>query len=196
MNKYYLTLLFGLFFAGATVAQSNFGEIRGKIVDKKTKASLDYVDILVQKDGIGKGGGFSDDAGDYTVKPLEPGEYTVIAKYLGYDDKTYVGVLVTANNITYLNIEMGQGGAEVLGEAKVIRYKTALVEKDKNQKSFSDKDLVKLPTRSIGAIAQTSSAVNQTSGGGVSFLGQRTDATQVFIDGIPVMIPDQAGKIK
>lgn len=187
MNKYYVTLLLAILLSGVTFGQSNFGEIRGKVVDQKTKTPLDFVDILVKKDGISKGGGFTNETGNYTVKPLEPGEYTVTAKYLGYDDVSYTNVIVTANNITYLNVEMAQSGGEGLPEVKVTRYKTALVEKDKNQKSFSDKDLVKLPTRGYGAIAQTSSAVNQTAGGGVSFLGQRTDATRVFIDGIPVI---------
>jgi len=185
MNKYYLSLFAGLIFSLSAVAQSNFGEIRGKVIDSKTKATLDYVNILVQKDGINKGGGFSDEDGNYIVKPLEPGEYTVTSTAVGYQTASYTGVVVTGNNITYLNIEMSSSD-QVLDVVKVKAYKTELVKKDENSKSFSDKDLAKLPTRSIGAIAQTSSAVNQTRSG-VSFLGQRPDATRVFIDGIPVI---------
>ncbi|MCB0733072.1 MAG: TonB-dependent receptor [Flavobacteriales bacterium] len=180
-------------------SQSNFGEIRGKIVDGKTKSPLDYVDIIVRKDGIGKGGGFSDESGNYNIKALEPGEYSVTASYLGYQSREFTGVIVTGNNITYLNIELapqGADGGEVLKTATVSRYRTNLVEKDKNQKSFTDKDLVKLPTRSIGALASTSSAANTDRNGNVSFLGQRTDATRVFIDGVAVIgsssLPQQA----
>lgn len=165
--------------------QSNFGEIRGKIIDSKTKAPLDYVNVIVQKDGIGKGGGFSDESGNYNIKALDPGEYTILATYLGYNDRAYSGVLVSGNNITYLNIEMGVSEeGEVLKTATVTAYRNNLVEKDKNQKSFTDKELVRLPTRSIGALAATSSAANQDRNGNVSFLGQRTDATRVFIDGV------------
>jgi len=188
IKKLYLVILAVGLCSFWSIGQSNFGEIRGKIIDSKTKAALDYVDIIIQKDGIGKGGGFSDESGNYTVKALEPGEYSVLASYLGYQERKFSGVIVSGNNITYLNIELtvAQEG-EVLKAATVTAYRTNLVEKDKNQKSFTDKDLVKLPTRSIGALAATSSAANQDRNGNVSFLGQRTDGTSVFIDGVAVI---------
>lgn len=190
MNRFlYLSVVLtvGLLFSGKASAQSNYGEIRGKVIDVKTKAPVEFLDVIVQQDGITKGGGFTDENGNYTVKALGPGEYTVTAKHLEYQDEVITGVLVTSNNITYVNIEMRKADATELGEVVKRVYKTPLVEKDKNQKSFSDKDIVKLPTRSIGAIAQTSSAVNMTSGGGISFLGQRTDGTRVFVDGVAVI---------
>lgn len=122
MNKYYLSLFAGLIFSLSAVAQSNFGEIRGKVIDSKTKATLDYVNILVQKDGINKGGGFSDEDGNYIVKPLEPGEYTVTSTAVGYQTASYTGVVVTGNNITYLNIEMSSSD-QVLDVVKVKAYK-------------------------------------------------------------------------
>jgi CarboxypepD_reg-like domain len=188
IKKFYLVVLAVGLCSYLGFGQSNFGEIRGKIIDAKTKSALDYVDIIVQKDGIGKGGGFSDESGNYYIKALEPGEYTVLASYLGYVDRKFSGVIIGGNNITYLNIEMSAAQeGEVLRAAVVTAYRTNLIEKDKNQKSFTDKDLVKLPTRSIGALAATSSAANVDRSGGVSFLGQRTDATRVFIDGVAVI---------
>ncbi|MFT4521137.1 MAG: hypothetical protein ACI8ZN_000061 [Bacteroidia bacterium] len=188
IKKFYLVVL--MVCTGVIMAsgQSNFGEIRGKVIDAKTKAPLDFVNILVTKDGIGKGGGYSEESGDYYIKALEPGEYSVVATFIGYQDAKMTGVTVSGNNISYVNIEMyANEDGEVLKEAKVTIYRTNLIEKDKNQKSFTDKDLVKLGTRSIGALAATSSAANQDRNGNVSFLGQRTDATRVFIDGVPVI---------
>ncbi len=188
MSKYlYLTVVL-MFTSLLGFGQANFGEIRGKIIDSKTKKALDYAEIVVRKDGIAKGGGLSDDVGNYTIKPLEPGEYTVEVTYVGYNTRQYSGVVVTGNNISYVNVELAPAaGGEKLKTVVVTRYKTNLIEPDKNQKSFSDKDLVKMAIRSPGALAATSSAANTTAGGGVSFLGQRTDATQVFIDGVPVI---------
>ncbi|MBI1307142.1 MAG: hypothetical protein GC181_11120 [Bacteroidetes bacterium] len=197
IRKLYLVVLSIWLCSSAGFAQSNFGEIRGKIIDSKTKSPLDYVDIIVKRDGIGKGGGFSDESGNYNIKALEPGEYSVTASSIGYQAREFTGVIVSANNITYLNIELtATEEGEVLKTATVTAYKTSLIEKDKNQKSFTDKDLVKLPTRSMGAIASTSSAANQDKNGNVSFLGQRTDATRYFIDGVAVVgsanVPQQA----
>jgi hypothetical protein len=188
IKKLYLLLMMAFAASIMTYGQSNFGEIRGKIIDAKTKATLDYVNIIVTKDGIGKGGGYTDESGAYNIKALEPGEYSVLATNIGYQDAQVTGVVVTGNTISYLNIEMNPStDGEVLTTAKIVSYRTNLVEKDKNTKSFTDKDLVKLPTRSIGAIAATSSAANQDRNGNVSFLGQRTDATRVFIDGVAVI---------
>ncbi len=185
-NLYLMVVL--IFASTVAFGQANFGEIRGKVIDKSTKKALDYAEIVVRKEGIGKGGGLSDENGNYTIKPLEPGEYTVEVSYVGYNTNQVGGVVVTGNNITYLNIELSPAaGGEKLKTVTVTRYKTNLVEPDKNQKSFSDKDLVKMAVRSPGALAATSSAANTTASGGVSFLGQRTDATRVFIDGVPVI---------
>ncbi|MFT7592201.1 MAG: hypothetical protein ACI9UJ_002131, partial [bacterium] len=188
MSKYlYLTVILVVSSVYA-FGQANFGEIRGKIIDGQTKKALDYAEIIVKKDGIAKGGGLSDDVGNYTVKPLDPGEYVVEITYVGYNTRQYSGVVVTGNNISYVNVELSPAkGGEKLTTVTVTRYKTNLIEPDKNQKSFSDKDLVKMAVRSAGGLAATSSAANTTASGGVSFLGQRTDATRVFIDGVAVI---------
>ncbi|MBO6516494.1 MAG: carboxypeptidase-like regulatory domain-containing protein [Bacteroidia bacterium] len=186
-KKLYLTVVL-VFASVVAFGQANFGEIRGKVIDKSTKKPLDYAEIVVKKEGIGKGGGLSDELGNYTIKPLEPGEYVVEVTYVGYNTRQIGGVVVTGNNISYLNVELAPAaGGEKLKVVTVTRYKTNIIEPDKNQKSFSDKDLVKMAVRSAGGLAATSSAANTTASGGVSFLGQRTDATRVFIDGVPVI---------
>ncbi|MEZ4844145.1 MAG: carboxypeptidase regulatory-like domain-containing protein [Bacteroidia bacterium] len=188
IKRLYLSVILVLVGVITGFGQSNFGEIRGKVLDKKTRGALDYAEIVAMKEGIGKGGGFSDDDGNFTIKPLEPGKYTLQVSYPGYNDAKVVDIVVTSNNITYQNIELEpiEGGVKLV-TATVTVYKTALVEKDKNTKSFPDGDLVKMAVRSAGALASTSSAANTTSNGGVSFLGQRTDATRVFIDGVAVI---------
>ncbi len=169
-----------------TFAQSNFGEIRGKVVDAKTKKPLDYMNILVMKDGINKGGNMTDENGNYYIKALEPGTYTVIAKYIDYSDYEERGVAVKANSITYVNIEMEKADAQQLKVVTVKKWKTPLVKDGENSKTFSDKDIVKLPTRSLGGIAATASGVSSTSAG-ISFIGQRSDGTRYFVDGVPVV---------
>ena len=115
MSKYlYLTVVLVVSSVFA-FGQANFGEIRGKVIDKNTKKALDYAEIIVKKDGIAKGGGLSDDMGNYTVKPLEPGEYVVEVSYVGYNTGQTSGVVVTGNNISYVNLELAPaaGGEKV-----------------------------------------------------------------------------------
>ena len=196
IRKIYLTICFSACILFSSFAQSNFGEIRGKVIDGNTKAPLGFLDLIVKKEGINKGGGYTEEDGTYQIKALEPGTYSIHAFFQGYQDKVITGVTVTANNITYVNFEMVESNDNTLGIVVKTAHQTNIIEKDKNQKSFGSKELAKLPTRSTGALAGTSSAANQTSNGGVSFLGQRTDATRTFIDGVMVIgssaLPQQA----
>jgi hypothetical protein len=184
-RKIYLVLTL-ILTAGWSLAQSNFGEIRGKVVDAKTKKPLDYMNILVTKDGMSKGGAMTDDNGNYYIKALEPGSYTIVAKYIDYRDYEERGVAVRANNIIYVNVEMSKADAQELNVVVVKKWKTPIVKDGENSKTFSDGDIVKLPTRSLGAIAATASGVSSTSAG-VSFIGQRSDGTRYFVDGVPVV---------
>lgn len=183
-----LTVLLACFFVTSVYSQSNFGKIQGKVIDAKTKAPIAYATILLERDGIRKGGAYTDDNGKYVINALDPGDYSITVKYLDYNDQKITGVQVTSNSTKFVNIEMSQeeAGGEKLGPI-VIRAGKPLIEKDKNTTTLSSKDLAKLPTRGLGAIAATSSGVNQTNGGGISFLGSRTDGTAYFVDGVRVV---------
>ncbi len=183
-----LTLLFALLFASTTFAQSNFGKIQGKVTDKNSKAPIAYATILLQKDGIRKGGAYTDENGKYSINALDPGTYSITVKYLDYSDKIVTDIEVSANSTKFLNIEMTQKSADDAAVIDVITVRAGkpLIEKDKNQQTFGASDLTKLPTRSLNAIAATSSAVNQTSAG-LSFIGSRTDGTAYFVDGVRVL---------
>lgn len=181
-----LTLLFSLLLVFSASAQSNFGKIQGKIIAKKTKQPIGFATVIVKKDGVNKGGTYSDAQGNYSVPALEPGNYSVTVKFLDYSDAVVEDVEVNANSIKFLNIEMVQTeDAATLGPI-VVKAGKPLIEKDKNQTTLSSSDITKLPTRSLNAIAATSSAVNQSSSG-LSFLGRRTDGTAYYVDGVRVI---------
>jgi outer membrane receptor protein involved in Fe transport len=189
--KKILVLLLSCFLTTATWAQSNFGKLQGKVNDSKTKVPIAYATIILEKDGIRKGGAYTDEDGKYVINALDPGNYTVTVKYLDYSDKKVTDVDIFANGTKYLNIEMSQvsaeqGGGQALQQV-VVRAGKPMIEKDNNSKTIGSKDITKLPTRSLNAIAGTTSGANQTSGGGISFLGSRTDATAYFVDGVRVL---------
>ncbi len=184
-----LIVLLACIFVSTAYAQSNFGKLQGKVSDSKTKAPIAYATIIIEKDGIRKGGAYTDDEGKYVVNALEPGNYSVTVNYLDYSDKKVTDIEITANSTKFVNIELAQksaGDGEQLGPV-VVRAGKPLIEKDKNTTTLSSGDIAKLPTRNLNAIAATSSGANQTSGGGISFLGSRTDATAYFVDGVRVV---------
>ena len=181
-----LTLLISLLVVFSASAQSNFGKIQGKITSKKSKTPIGYATVIVKKDGVNKGGTYSDGNGNYAVSALEPGNYSVTVKFLDYSDAIVEDVEVNANSIKFLNIEMTQSDDATTIGPIVVKAGKPLIEKDKNQTTLTSSDITKLPTRSLNAIAATSSAVNQTSSG-LSFLGRRTDGTAYYVDGVRVI---------
>lgn len=188
--KHYLSVLVLIFLAGLGYSQSNYGEIRGKITDKKTRSALDYATIVVKKDGIVKASTSSDDNGNYFIKGIDPGEYDIEVSYVGYNKYLATGVRVTSATITFWNIELSvpsEEGHKIDVTVDIIAFKKKLIQEDGNTNTLTSKDLLRLPQRGLGAIANTSSGVNVSAGGGISFLGNRTDGTRLFVDGVAVI---------
>ena len=182
--KNYLSVLTLLFFSLGGFAQSNYGEIRGKVIDKKTKTKMDFVMVVVKKDGIYKSSSQTDENGNYFIKGIDPGEYDIEVSYLGYKKFLGKGVNVNSGSITEFNIDLelvGDSGFDK-DEVTVIAYKNPLIKDDEGGKSFTSKDLIKIG-RSAGTLA-TLTAGGSSKGGRISFLGSRTDGTRVLIDGV------------
>lgn len=84
-------------------AQSDFGEIRGNLTDSSSKASIEYADILLYKDGVRKSYTISDDQGEFFFKAIEPGIYSMTVKNIYYRDKQIYDISVSANRTTNLD---------------------------------------------------------------------------------------------
>lgn len=85
------------------VSSAQYGSIEGAAKDEKGEPLIGaIVDVLL--DGIRRGGSATDYDGNYSVKPLPPGTYEVIARYTGYQTRRIVKVPVTADRITTVNV--------------------------------------------------------------------------------------------
>ncbi|MFM9945896.1 MAG: carboxypeptidase-like regulatory domain-containing protein [Bacteroidia bacterium] len=182
--KHYLSVLVLLLLASWGYSQTNYGEIRGMVIDKKTRTPLDFVTIIVKKEGIIKGTASSDESGNYIIKTLDPGEYEIETSYVGYEPFKGTNINITSGSIKFINIELASEGTEL---GPVVVFGGELIEKDGGTKSVKAKDLIKMPNRGIGGIAATTSTTNVTANGRISFLGSRTDGTRVLIDGVPTI---------
>ncbi len=90
-----------LLFAAGLFAQ-NTGEIRGRLYDDKSKESLPGAYIIV-KNGILTTGTVTDINGDYSIKSLASGKYTLIISYIGYKSDTIKEVEVNPGNMTKMD---------------------------------------------------------------------------------------------
>ncbi|WP_276132612.1 TonB-dependent receptor [Polluticoccus soli] len=180
-----LRYLFALLFvsvAGTAFAQS--GAITGTVVDE-TKAPMIGAIVQVLEGDLVKGGGSTDEEGQYLVKPLAPGRYTVKVTYQSYKTSLTSNVIVGADKNTLVNVAM-ELDANKLNEVVVVQYKIPLIDPfGDGRQSKSSEEIEKMATRSTEGIASTVGGVYQRTDG-LSIGGARTDGTLVIIDGVQV----------
>jgi hypothetical protein len=187
-RKVYLLLVALLGFLHIANAQTGFGEIRGKLIDEKSRKPLDFASVQVKLNGEVRGAAYTDEDGNFVLKTLTPGKYVVEASTLGYQKVEMTNVVVNADKITFINISLTpiEGGVQ-LPEVKKIERKTPIIDpKGTSGESFDAEDIIKMPTRNVNNIANTVAGVTSVNGGTPTFRGARADGTAYYIDGVRV----------
>jgi len=186
MRKFLFLLAFFLFGSVLAFAQQS-GEIQGKVTDKDTGEPIPFANVSLVVNGTMQGAQ-SDFDGFYSIKPLPAGSYTVKISYVGYQGKQYDGVVVYADRITFLDVQISQE-SELLKTVEVVSYKVPLLEADKTStgQTVTKEQIMKMPTRNVASIAsQTAGVFQSDEGGGLNVKGQRSESTDYYIDGIKV----------
>lgn len=147
--KYFVVALILFLVSLDTRAQqgdTTTGEIRGRVIDSKTNKPLDYVMILVELNGIVKAQVLTDDEGNYEIRDLKSGEYTLKTSYPGYLNFVIQEIeLSSVNNIAICNMSMEQRDGFGI-RCPVIRRTIPLFDSEgKSGKTFISKDIQRLP---------------------------------------------------
>ncbi len=182
-----LLLTLGIVFAIGSMVYSQSGTIQGKIIDKETREPIPFANIVAESGGSIKGGAMSDFNGNYSIKPIDPGRYDVKATYVGYKPTQISGVLVAANQIRFLDVQM-ESTAIALDVFDVVEYAVPLIDKDQTSSgaTITSEEIAKMPNRSANAIATSVGGVFSADGERGSVRGQREEGTIMYIDGIKV----------
>lgn len=184
MKKVYSFLIALMALYVVADAQSQLGELRGKIIDGTTKKPLDYANIQLELNGIVKAQAQTDDDGDFIIKPLQPGTYTLKVSYVGYANMVISDIEVISDQITTQNISM-QSTTE-LREVKIVRKKPLINPGGTSGMQLTNKEIMRLPQRSVNSIANITAGVDSRAGGTPNIRGARADGTAYYIDGIRV----------
>jgi Carboxypeptidase regulatory-like domain/TonB-dependent Receptor Plug Domain len=178
----YLLLFILTGIAGSAIAQ----EIAGTVADDK-KEPLINATVQVFQGGILKGGTVTDYDGNFSIKPLEPGYYDVIALYNGYDSMKITNVIVVPGERTTQNFTM-QRHVAGLANVVIVAYKKPLVDKDKpDAKIFTKDEIAQVPTNQVADVVALTPGVYQSQrGSDVSIGGARSTGTTYMIDGVMV----------
>lgn len=78
------------------------GAIRGNIKDAGTEEALPYTNIMLKGTSLGAA---ADENGDYVIRNIPAGSYTVLARYVGYKEKE-IAVTIVDGRMLELNIEL------------------------------------------------------------------------------------------
>lgn len=176
----------------ATVAFSQSGSVKVHMFDKTTKEPIPFANVVVYKDGAQTGAGVTDIDGNCVVKPIDPGKYEVKGVEEGYQEYDESGVIVTPNNITYLQFDMTSTAHE-LGPVVVKTYKVPLVNPTtQTGQTITKEDYQRMAVKDVNSVAAQTAGVYQSDvGGALNMRGARTDATEYIVDGVK-LTADQA----
>ena len=104
-------LLLSLLFIVTTMQaqDATTGAIGGKLSDKEMNGEpLPFANVLLKDSSKGT---TSDYDGIYLLDKLEPGTYTVVFSFVGYETLEVPGVVVEAGKVTEVNTELGSSAA-------------------------------------------------------------------------------------
>ncbi len=189
MRRIYTSLFVFLISSIAIVAQ-NDGSIKGIVFDKdsKSKDPVPFANVIVEQGGAQILGTATDIDGNFNLKPLNPGKYTVKATYAGYQAVQVNDVQVTTGKITFLDISMT--ASVELKAVEVVEYKVPVFEKDNTSVggTKTSDDIKKISVRDVSGIAATTAGVYQSdNGGSVNINGARSDATAIYVNGVKIL---------
>jgi outer membrane receptor protein involved in Fe transport len=162
------------------------GTLKGKVSDAMTGETIPMANIVIKLDGATVIGGASDFDGNYTIKPINPGTYSVEVSFIGYSTVVQNNVLISPNKITFVDYEL-QVSTNELTEVQVIEYDVPLIDADKSGSTKTAEQITSLPTRNVQNVAATTAGIYQSdTEGSINVRGSRSNATSYYIDGIKI----------
>lgn len=186
MNKLYFLLLVLMMSPIAIMAQSGgTGTIKGTVRDKKDNSELIGVNVVLKGTSLGAA---TDVNGQFIIRNVKPGEYTLEISYIGYSKMVLTEIKVKAGETKEVPVTMST--ATVNMDEVVIVGKKPLIDVDKAQSvsSISQEAIELAPARQLQSIVNTQPGIVQ-SPSGVSIRGGRTYETGVYVDGVKVTDP-------
>ncbi|MFB6343900.1 TonB-dependent receptor domain-containing protein [Saccharicrinis sp. FJH62] len=107
------------------------GVLTGKIVDESNNQPIEYANVAIyNKNGELITGGITDANGNFSIKNLDPGEYYIEVKFIGFNETRIENFVITTNsrrfNTGVIKLTPSVSNLEsvdVVAEKKAIQYK-------------------------------------------------------------------------
>lgn len=194
MKQFFTLLLLSL---SAGIFAQETGSIQGQLTDRDyNNEPLPFANVVIKGTTTGT---TSDFDGNYELGNLEPGAYTIVVSYVGYETIEFENVVVAPNTLTTLNATLGASAATL--DEVVIKTTTrresevALLLEQKRaveiKESIGSEQLAKMGVSDVSSATTKISGVTKTDGTGDIFvrgLGDRYLYTT--LNGLPIPSDD------
>lgn len=155
----------------------NTGSIVGKLIDKEyNDEPLAFANVLIKGTTTGT---TSDFDGLYSFEDLDPGNYTLIFSFVGYETQE-IAINVVAGKVTEVNVPMGANSA--LGEIII----TTTTRKESRAALLLDQKKATEIKQSIGAIELAQLGVSNAAGAiaKISGVSKQEGSSNVYVRGL------------
>lgn len=174
------------------IAQEKFdgqATFKGMILEESNEEAIPFANITIEKDNNIIAGTSTDFDGNFQIKPIKPGTYTVKVSFIGYSTKVLKNVNFKSNQITFKTIYLEESNNE-LDAIMITEYSTPLISRDAGPSGavLTKEDIKHLPTRDISKmVAQTAGIAQGENGNWSSRGGRSTSENIVYVDGMKVV---------
>ncbi|MEO6168403.1 MAG: TonB-dependent receptor, partial [Chitinophagales bacterium] len=184
MKKIYAFVVLTFLYSNTILAQT--GELQGKVFDQVTKEGIPFANVVLEMNGSQRAFGETDDNGRFTIKPVTPGTYDIKVSYLGYRPKTFTGVIVNSDKITFQDVPM-ESSVETLPDVVVSTQRLVDPDKTTTGSTITKDEIANIATRDTRNYASLTAGVFQRDDeDALNIGGARDYSTKYYIDGIAV----------
>ncbi len=195
--KSVLTVLSFLFAISSLQARyTPDGSIEGQLIDEELTEPIPFANVIIKGTTIGT---TTDLDGKYSIEGLEPGTYTIVFSYLGYQTKEISGVEVSEGQSTQVIATLASGAADLdeVVITTVARQDTEVAMLLNQKKAISIKEgigaqeMARLGVSNAAGATTRISGVTSSEGSGDIFvrgLGDRYLSTTM--NGLPIPSDD------
>ena len=157
------------------------GSVRGKVLDKQTDESMEFVNVVVETPA-GKlvKGAITDVDGHFNITGLQDGTYRLQVTFVGYKTLTRQFTLTPQNRQQHYNALYISEDAKVLGEVQVTGQRSQM-KLEVDRKVFSVDQILAAAGGSASDLLENIPSVEVTTDGEISLRGN--SSVEVWING-------------
>lgn len=122
------------------------GTLKGRVLEAETGEPVAFASVVAENNNIAISA-TTDFDGQYTIKPIRPGNYVVKVTFVGYEPATALNVGVIADRVSTRDFKL-KASSISLSEVEVVDYKVPLASKVKTNRDYTAENVYLVPPRS------------------------------------------------